>query len=71
MPVHAAITAAMSSSVTWSLTMRSPAGSSPLGVGELPLERRDLGVQQPRRLLEVALALRALGLHAGGVELAS
>ena len=69
MPVHAAITAAMSSSVTWSLTMRSPAGSSRSASIELALERRDLGVQQPRRLLEVALALRALGLHARGVEL--
>ena len=40
-----------------------------LRIDELALQRRDLGVQQPRRLLEVALALGPLGLHARGVEL--
>jgi hypothetical protein len=60
MPVHAAMTAAMSSSVTCSPTIRSPVGGlGVLGLRDLPLERRNLGVVQPRRLRGCPRAARA------------
>ena len=50
---------------------RLAGGSSPLGRRRAGARAPGCLVQEPRRLLEVALALRALGLDARGVELAS
>jgi hypothetical protein len=64
MPVQAATTSATSSALTCSSTMRRAARRG-AGLGELALRRRDLGVLQPRRRLQVAVALRALD---GGLQ---
>ena len=72
MPVQAATTSAMSSASTSSLSMRarrSCASSARLLVLELALELRQRAVAQLGGALQVAVALGALGLLAGLLEL--
>ena len=60
MPVHEPTTAAMSSSSTSSLTIGSDGASRSR---QLLLQRGQLAVADLRHALQVAAALRALGLH--------
>ncbi len=72
-PVQAATTSAMSSSSTSSLSIRLlllPLGELVVGLRERPLELGDRAELQARRALEVGLALGALQLHAGLLDLA-
>ena len=71
MPVQAATTSAMSSGETSSLSSRSPpcASSARLLVLELACELRQAPVAQLGGALQVAVALRALGLLAGLLDL--